>query len=89
MMKVTIHVGAGVVRLEVEGRLVGDWVAELEKAWTDARRRVAAGHITVDLNAVSYVDAVGRVLLKRLHDEGAQLLAALPLTQALVEEITR
>lgn len=68
--------------LIVEGRLVGPWVAELKTAMGD----VDSGpeHVTIDLSAVSFVDARGLKLLQQLKAQGVVLHAVSPFVEALL-----
>lgn len=88
MLKITIRPDSRSTSLELEGRLVGPWVKELDRCW----HTVAAappGDITVDLTAVTYVDAEGKALLTRMWQQGAKLHAVGCLTRCIVEEIMK
>ncbi len=76
--------------LKLDGRLTGPWVAELERCWQFATSTTAAKQkpLVVDLNEVSFVDARGRVLLRIMFLQGAELVGEGPLTGSIVEEIT-
>jgi ABC-type transporter Mla MlaB component len=87
MLKITVREATAGATIEVEGRLAGPWVGELERAWRalpDPRQ----GHPTVDLSGVTFIDGAGKALLTRLWEEGARLHAAGCLTRCIVEEIT-
>lgn len=88
MLKITIRPDARSTRLELEGRLAGPWVRELDRCW----HTVAAapqGDLIVDLSAVTFVDAEGKALLTQMSQQGAQLHAVGCLTRCIVEEITK
>lgn len=87
MLKITVREEPSGATLEVEGRLAGPWVDELDRAW---RNRPDPGqrHPVVDLSGVTFIDCDGKALLARLWKEGAQLRAAGCLTRCIVEEIT-
>lgn len=85
MLRITIHRDAAATRFALEGKLVGDWVSELEQCWLQAA--AASSPIKVELNDVSFVDEAGQELLARMAANGAELSAADVLTRALVEEI--
>jgi hypothetical protein len=57
----------------LEGRVVGAWVEELERAWDQAAESVPC--LGLDLAAVTFVDAAGIELLRRLVSQGAQVVA--------------
>jgi hypothetical protein len=85
MLKITTKVAAGKVTFELEGRLAGPWVDELEQCW----REVPVGYtLTVSLNAVTFIDNQGKALLGKLHDSGADLQATGCMTRCIVQEIT-
>jgi hypothetical protein len=84
MLKITTRTDAGRTIFELEGRLAGAWVDELERCW----RGIPRGHIvTVSLDAVSFIDDAGKQLLARFHGSGAELKAAGCMTKCIVQEI--
>ncbi|MDR4495543.1 MAG: hypothetical protein R3B74_14245 [Nitrospirales bacterium] len=88
MLKITIHSEAQLMRIELEGRLTGPWVRELDRCW----KAVAAaphGEILVNLSEVPFIDDDGKMLLSRMWREGARLHAVGCLTKCIVEEITK
>ena len=89
MLKITVHVDPRSMTLQLEGRLVGPWVGELERSWASVMNGRANRSLLVDLSAVTYVDERGKDLLKRLHRDGAQFTASGCLTNCIVEEIMR
>ncbi len=76
--------------LKLAGRLTGPWVAELERCWQMATSTASQRNkaLVVDLNDVAFVDARGRVLLRVMFLQGAELTGEGPLTGAIVDEIT-
>jgi anti-anti-sigma regulatory factor len=90
MMKITTVTNAESITLQLEGRLAGPWVQELERCWVssvaDTRKRES---FFVDLSAVTYVDSEGKDLLKRLHRQGAKLVASGCFTNCLVNDISQ
>ncbi len=86
MLRITTHFAQDALTFQVEGRLVGPWVAELRGCWqqTPQRDRHAA---RIDLRAVTFVDAAGERLLTELHRQGATLVAGGCQMKALVAEI--
>ena len=90
MLKITRHRDAGSdsVSFQLEGRLAGPWVEELDSCW----RQLATnpqGRTVVDLSGVTFVDVDGKALLARMWQQGAELRAAGCLTRCIVEEITK
>ena len=87
MLKITIQTDATGTVFELEGKLAGPWVQELEGCW---RRAVAADHPPrVMLKAVTFIDDAGRTLLAEMHRQGAELAAEGCMTRAIVEEVAR
>lgn len=89
MLKITVHTENHSTTLQLEGRLAGPWVEELERSWTSIVKERDKHPLRVDLSSVTYVDQKGKNLLKRLHREGAGLIASGCLTTCIVEEITK
>lgn len=74
--------------LVVEGRIAGPWVDELRRAARERAVRANAGSAlaatSVDLAAVTYVDAEGVALLKELVAAGVRVRAASPFVAELL-----
>ena len=84
MLRITAEKKRGKTILNVEGRLAGPWVATLEQCW---RERKPGEKFGVNLCAVSFIDAAGKLLLKEIHQQGGKLVAEGCLNEAIVEEI--
>ncbi len=63
--------------LIVEGRVLGPWIEALDVAVQQAMAS-APGRVLIDIAAVSFVDAGGVRLLRRLMAQGVKLQAASP-----------
>jgi len=74
--------------LEVEGRLAGTWVGELNRCWEGERARTAADAMVVRLANVSFVDETGTDLLRRMFQAGAKLEGSGCMVRALLAQIT-
>jgi hypothetical protein len=86
MLKITTTTDALRTTLELEGKLAGAWVQELERCW----REIPPGRsVKILLKAVTFVDDDGRKLLAGLHESGAELKAEGCMTKCIVQEITR
>lgn len=84
MLKITTRREAGALIFQLEGKLAGPWVQELERCWRsapDTRRSC------VDLSSVTFIDADGKALLGQMHREGAELMASGCLNKCIVEGI--
>lgn len=89
MLKITTLVKAKSTVLRLEGRLAGPWVQELELCWDSTVGMTTNHPLSVDLSAVTYVDSEGKDLLKKIHKQGATLVASGCLTSCIVNEIVR
>jgi len=88
MLRITIHDHPETLTFQLEGKLAGPWVQELEDCWqrTLARQRKPVPRF--DLTGVTYVDAAGKRFLAARHTEGAEFVACGCLMRAVVAEIT-
>ena len=89
MLKITTLVKAKSTVLRLEGRLAGPWVQELELCWDSTVGMTTNHPLSLDLSAVTYVDSEGKDLLKKIHKQGATLVASGCLTSCIVNEIVR
>jgi hypothetical protein len=88
MFRVTIKQADSAETWELEGKLSGDWVKELERCWKE-RSSPDGVPLQVLLKTVSYIDAAGRQLLAEMHGRGVEIRGCGCMTRAVVEEITR
>ncbi len=88
MLKVTIKHADSAETWELEGKLSGDWVKELERCWKE-RSSPAGVPLQVHLKTVSYIDAAGKQLLTEMHGRGVEIRGCGCMTKAVVEEIVR
>jgi anti-anti-sigma regulatory factor len=89
MLKITTLINAESTTFRLEGRLAGPWVQELERCWLSTVSAKTRSPLSVDLSAVSYVDAEGKELLNKIYQAGAELVASGCLTSCVVKEITQ
>jgi hypothetical protein len=87
MLKISTQTDAAGTVFELEGKLAGAWVQELEACWLETAERQQA--VKVVLRAVTFVDAAGKELLAEMHRQGANLVAHGCMTKAITEEIVR
>jgi anti-anti-sigma regulatory factor len=89
MLRITVHDNLESLTFQLEGRLAGPWVRELDACW----QRTLAGRrwpvVRVDLADVTFIDDEGKALLEAMHRQGAEFVAADCLTKAVVAEITK
>lgn len=87
MMKIQMQELGGQLILQVEGRLAGAFVPELENCWQAARGDRPDRKISVDLKNVTCIDRAGRHLLQVLHGRGVDFLGAGLAVQDILEQI--
>ena len=84
MLRITAKIEASETTFELEGKLAGAWVGELERCW----RELGPGQaLKVSLEAVTFIDSDGKKLLARLHQSGAELNASGCMNKCIVQEI--
>jgi hypothetical protein len=88
MLRITIHDTPQVITFQLEGRLAGPWVRELELCWHRNLPGQRDATVLLDLTEVTSVDGAGQACLAALHRQGAEFVAADCLTKAIVAEIT-
>jgi ABC-type transporter Mla MlaB component len=88
MLKITIKEVDSPETWELEGKLSGEWVKELERCWK-TRGAPEDAPLQVHLKAVSYIDAAGKQLLAEMYGRGVEIRGRGCMTTALVEEIMR
>jgi hypothetical protein len=87
MLKITIHNEGQASSFVVEGKLVGQWVKELEKCWESLLATELSWAMVVNLTEVTFIDSEGKELLSRMRRQGARLVSAGCLMNAIVAEI--
>jgi len=84
MLKITTYENGNRTVLELEGKLAGLYVEELERVWHQAER---AGAVHVVLKDVGFIDENGKELLARISRSGAELVAVGCLTKAVLHDV--
>ena len=86
MLRVTIKKENTSETWELEGKLAGEWVPELDRLW---RQRTPQSGTTIEilLKAVSYIDPAGKELLAEMRQQGAEIKGYGCMVRAFVEEI--
>ena len=88
MLRVTVNKIDSVETWELEGKLSGDWVKELERCWRE-RTPQPGLKVQVQLKAVSYIDGPGKQLLAEMHQGGVEIKGCGCMARAVVDEIVR
>jgi hypothetical protein len=87
VLRITINDEANPVRLKLEGRIVGPWVAELDRTWQSLGPSLGKRNLCVDLCGVSYIDQEGRRILAEIYGQTqAQFETDTPLAEYFAEE---
>lgn len=86
MMKIQTKQTDDQLILQVEGRLAGACVPELENCWQAARANQPGAKIAVDLKSVTYIDRTGRSLLQQMHRTGVVFLRPGLAVQDILED---
>ncbi len=87
MLKINTEDDGSIIIFDLEGKLAGPWVDELQQCWE--RAVVEGRRARVVLKIVTFIDVQGQRLLADMHRRGAELVAHGCMTKAIVEEIKR
>jgi|CZKC01.1.fsa_nt_gi outer membrane protein TolC/ABC-type transporter Mla MlaB component len=85
MLKITVQRDQTSSTLLLEGKLAGPWVNEVQNSWQ--AERANAQKVCLDLNGVTFIDAEGKALLTKLHQEGATLISKGCLIRAIIAQV--
>jgi anti-anti-sigma regulatory factor len=88
MLRITVKDDSQPVTFQLEGKLAGDWVRELEECWRDCPIASEKPAARIDLTQVTFVDAAGKEFLAARYREGHELVASGCMMKAVVSEIT-
>jgi len=72
----------------LQGRLCGQWAADLKAMWEETRSARAGRKCTVNLEDVTSVDQTGETTLLEMAMEGARLVASRAYMKSIVEGLT-
>jgi anti-anti-sigma regulatory factor len=88
MLRITMHDNQESLTFQLEGRLAGAWVKEVEQCWQSTLAHHRKPIVRIYLTGVTFIDDAGKACLTTMHRQGAELVAADCLTRAVVAEIT-
>jgi anti-anti-sigma regulatory factor len=88
MLRITVHDTSRPVTFQLEGKLAGEWVRELEECWRECPIAGEKPAARIDLTQVTFVDAAGKEFLAARYREGHELVAAGCFMKSVVAEIT-
>ncbi|MBZ5718877.1 MAG: STAS domain-containing protein [Acidobacteriia bacterium] len=89
MLRIHVEEQGDSATIRLEGKLVGDWVEELERCFERELSHGGKRTLTIELEAVSFIDEPGESLLREMHRAGATLRAKGALSSYLVEQIQK
>jgi anti-anti-sigma regulatory factor len=89
MLRITVHKNRESLTFQLEGKLAGPWVRELEECWRSTLTSQRKPVLRFDLTGVTFIDAAGKAYLADMHHQGAELVAVDCLTKAIVAEIAK
>jgi hypothetical protein len=87
MLRITVQEDPRTVAIKLEGKVVGSWVGEVDRAWRSLESSWGSKKFSLDLRGVSFVDSEGRRLMRTIYEKtGAAFLTNSPLTAYFAEE---
>ena len=89
MLRITVHDNPQAFTFQLEGRLAGHWLRELEECWKSTLNQQRKPTLRVDLTEVTFIDNAGKACLAAMHRQGTELVAADCLTRDIVAEINQ
>jgi hypothetical protein len=88
-LRITVHEQESLIKLTLEGRLAGPWVAELCKAWRETAPRLGSKRLVLNLRDLTFSDEEGkRVLREIVTQTSAEISSSTPLTKHLAQELS-
>jgi hypothetical protein len=87
MLKIIICSDREKTTLKLEGQLAGPSIKILERFWKRVRDVALDGWVRIDLASLLFIDGEGRQLLKRMHEDGMELVAPDGLMKYVAEDI--
>lgn len=88
-LRITVREEESLIKLTLEGRLAGPWVAELCKAWRETAPRLGSKKLHLDLRDLTFSDDEGKHVLREIvMQTSAEISSSTPLTKFLAQEIS-
>jgi translation initiation factor IF-2 len=85
MLRITTRMDRAAVIFELEGKLMGPWVNELEQCWRQLD--MYDQPLKIALQAVTFIDPAGKKLLTEMRRNGAELAGEGCMIKAIIDEI--
>ena len=87
MLKITITDLSDEQRWSLQGRLIGEWAAELKSRWREARQAGDTRRCIVELIEVSSIDRDGEAVLAEFMSQGVEFIASDVYTKHLLQNL--
>lgn len=87
MLKITKTDSTDEQRWSLQGQLVGQWAAEFESTWREARRTGDTRTCMVELIEVTSIDRNGEAVLAELMSQGVEFVASDVYTKHLLQNL--
>ncbi len=87
MLKITITDLSDEQRWSLQGQLVGEWAAELQSTWREARHAGDTRKCIVELIEVTSIDRNGEAVLAEIMSQGAEFIAGDVYTKHLLRNL--
>ena len=87
MLRITTIDNGPTTTLRLEGRLVGDWVAELERCCISIKTADPTRKLEIDMSDVEFIDEKGEALLERWYLDGAELYGGDTFIESIIARI--
>jgi ABC-type transporter Mla MlaB component len=86
-LRITVTEEPEATTMKLEGKVVGPWVAELNRAWRSLMASLGSKKLRVDLRGIDRIDPGGTHILAEIHRQtGANFLADSPITKYFAEQ---
>ena len=87
MLKITMTDLPDEQRWSLQGKLVGQWAAELKSTWREARHAGDTRRCIVELIEVTSIDRNGEAVLAEIMSQGAEFIASDVYTKHLLRSL--
>ena len=87
MLKINIADLPDEQRWSLQGQLVGQWAAELQSTWREARHAGDTRRCIVELIEVTSIDRNGEAVLAEIMRQGAEFIASDVYTKHLLQNL--
>lgn len=87
MLRITVHRDEQTIRLQLEGRLAGPWLEELDETFQRALADKRQPKIEVDLTGLISIDRGGKTYLESMHQRRVEFIVGDCETKSIVDEI--